>query len=532
MGIYINLDISYSVTKEEWEKVYEETLKLVNAFPLAERRVIKVKGIETICIIPTKEREKTYGYNDENVEKGWFACGDYETMQTAEEYALYRDLHNRKKYNSKAGDAMWGALPSYLNYDYNDARCNQVYDIWGPKTQGELYHMYLLAIACLIEARLGTKAFVYGDVTRGQCKRAVAFANEHLSEPIDVPDRCDMERFYARISKMRLSEKEQLEVFVALFLGVKDEMFGKFIREKFSDFACEGYWRERFRHSIVGTIGFDEKINEYLLWGFDLAQLCRLVNYEDEKNGPRYEEFIRRIMEAQLHIKHKNCEDKSKIDQDRPVPYGISSLFANFFLAGARNKKVDRYIPIEKIREVLVAELGDKCDVEAIIDDCLAWEQKVKDSDMDESEADMADQLTQMIENKEETLRKCYEDYDIVGYDELLFYKEGLTVHPQLQDVLKDFFIFYDSVTEEDYYKDLLKKSWKERAEWLVEQNEYFLLRDKDWEKIFEDISENENAFARYYPMMRVKITSEHVIQVIKALVVNDEFYEFCRSLR
>lgn len=530
MGIYINLDISHSVTQEEWEKVYEETLVLVNAFPLAERRKIICNGIETICLVPTREREKRYGYNEENARIGWFACGDYDVMGTAEEYALYRDLYDKKKYNPKAGDAMWGALPAYLDYDHGDLRCNNVHEIWGPKTQGELYHTYLLAIACLIEARLGTKAFIYGDVTRGQCKRAVALANEHLAEPIDVPDRCDMERFYARVSKMRLSEKEQLAVFIALYLGVKDESFGKFIREKFSEFACEAYWREKFRRSVVGTIGFDEKINEYLLWGFDLAELCRLVNYEDEKNGPQHENFVRRILDAQLHVKHKNCEDKLRIDQDRPVPYGIPTLFAQFILAGARNKKVDRYIPIEEIREILIAELGEKCDVAAIIDECLARESV--DSDENESQADMADQLTQIMEIKGQALRKRYEDYDIIGYDELQFYKEGLAVYPQLQEVLKDFFAFYDSVSEEDFYKELLKKSWKERAEWLVEQNEYFLLRDKDWEKIFADIQQDENAFARYYPMMRVKITSEHVIQVIKALVINDEFYEFCKSLK
>ena len=77
-----------------------------------------------------------------------------------------------------------------------------------------------------------------------------------------------------------------------------------------------------------------------------------------------------------------------------------------------------------------------------------------------------------------------------------------------------------------------MRKSYEERAKWLVEQNEYILLRDKDWKKIFEDIEQNETSFARYYPMMRVKITNEHVMHVIKALVVNDEFYEYCKGLK
>lgn len=65
MGIAIYLDVSRSVTREEWEKVYEETLVLVKAFPLAERRKVPCRGIETICLVPTMEREHPYGWRRE-----------------------------------------------------------------------------------------------------------------------------------------------------------------------------------------------------------------------------------------------------------------------------------------------------------------------------------------------------------------------------------------------------------------------------------------------------------------------------------
>lgn len=44
MGIFIYENVSKSVTKAEWEKVYEETLVLVDAFPLAERSAITYSG--------------------------------------------------------------------------------------------------------------------------------------------------------------------------------------------------------------------------------------------------------------------------------------------------------------------------------------------------------------------------------------------------------------------------------------------------------------------------------------------------------
>ena len=71
MGIFINMIISKSVTREEWEKVYEETLLLVKKFPFAEKRKIKIHDVDTICLVPTEERETTYRWNREKTQIGW-----------------------------------------------------------------------------------------------------------------------------------------------------------------------------------------------------------------------------------------------------------------------------------------------------------------------------------------------------------------------------------------------------------------------------------------------------------------------------
>ena len=56
------------------------------------------------------------------------------------------------------------------------------------------------------------------------------------------------------------------------------------------------------------------------------------------------------------------------------------------------------------------------------------------------------------------------------------------------------------------------------------------LIRDKDWDKIFKDIEENEDSYARYYPMVRVRSTSDNMDYLIKAFVLNDDLYEFCKE--
>ena len=97
MGIFINLSISKSVTKDEWERVYEETLQLIKHLPLAERRRVKIRDIDTICIVRTEEQGDGCGWN---------ATGDYNTMHTAENYFMPRDIVGNHKVEPDAGDAI------------------------------------------------------------------------------------------------------------------------------------------------------------------------------------------------------------------------------------------------------------------------------------------------------------------------------------------------------------------------------------------------------------------------------------------
>lgn len=201
MGIFIFVSISKSVTEKEWEKVYKETLKLVEIFPFAERGIITYAGEDIVCAVRTKEREISFG---ESKERGWCTTMDYNSLDGAEEYFIPEKLVDDRKLNLSAGDAMLEALPAYMNYDSEDERFCQTYSIPGGKTQGRAYHMYLLSVACLIEDRLGEKAFVYGDITRGQCCKAIEMANRYLEKPIEIPARCEAERLYHRIKKIAI----------------------------------------------------------------------------------------------------------------------------------------------------------------------------------------------------------------------------------------------------------------------------------------------------------------------------------------
>lgn len=552
MGISIHLAVSKSVTREEWKGVYEETLRFIKIFPLAEGEDKDIHGIKTFCLVPTEEKETSYGWNHEKIKKGWRAIGDYQSMHTAENYYLPRDLVREDEMNPNVEDAISGAIPDYMDFGWTDERAERIYSLWGNKTQGEPYHMYLLAIACLIEARLGEKAFVYGDITRGQCKKAVELVNKHLDYPIDIPDRCDMERLEERISKLSLTEREKLSIFEKMYLGTKDKEFGLYLRTQFSEKSQDEYWKKVFEHSNIGTVGFVEEIKDYLLWGFDLARLCDFVrfkekdkigeNQKDEDEQSRYEQFVEEIMDTKLYLQNKNCEDILAIDQEESQPYGISTLMAQFAFLGARNNKVDRYIPIEEIKRALKEKLAGKCNVDAIIEKYLEKEREEmqeqtsqkdrKDVETgDVSNIDVADSLHDIIDITREKLMEKREKYDVSEYEDLRYYESGDTMPEDMIESLKGSFEFDQNIIKEEDYANLMKQTVAERCEWLVEQNRSLWLRDKDWEKIFNDIEANEESYSRYYPMVRVKLNNERLVYLRRALALNDDLYKYYQEL-
>lgn len=537
MGIYIRLAISEAVTKEEWEKVYNETLQLVEVFPLAERRRINIKGIETICLTKTIEREHVYGWNNEIIEVGWETNGDSDYLKTAESYYIPKDLIEEREINENAEDAMLAALPACLGYDWGVERVSHVYNLWGGKSQGEPYHMYLLAIACLIENRLKHKAYVYGDITCGQCVAAIAIANKYLEKKITLPDRCVINRLYDRVSRLNFNAKDKLKIFISEYLGKKEEKFGEFIRTNYSKDVCYTYWKDMFEDSIIGTFGFDNAFNKYLLWGFDLSELCKLVQYHDEKGNELYKEFIVRIMDAKLHVEEKDCRDLLAVEESDPTPYTIWTLMAQFVFAGARNKKVNRYIPIEELRKILLEEFADKCDVNSIIDTYLEKEANSKeikvnketdDEEFQEScEIDVNGTFNQVMDMWKEQIMEKQEKYDVLEYENLLFFKKDDTMCPSLEEAVKEYFQFYQDLIKEETFTQLMNETAHTRCAWLVEQNKNILIRDSDWEKIFETIEKDKDSFERYYSMVRVKAYDEEVQNLVKAIVLNDELYEF-----
>ncbi|MGY0694459.1 hypothetical protein ACW2QC_17045 [Virgibacillus sp. FSP13] len=99
MGVYINLDIMPNqIDKKEWEDVYKESLELVEAYPFMDN-IIDKKTYECPWVYVDRAKETTFEEFDfTEPQIGWHVFGDFDSMLTAESFALYKNLdYYRKK---------------------------------------------------------------------------------------------------------------------------------------------------------------------------------------------------------------------------------------------------------------------------------------------------------------------------------------------------------------------------------------------------------------------------------------------------
>ena len=138
--MYICYSISYSVTQEEWEKVYEETLDLAQKLGLADWSKFYYKGIRHYAYCKVKEEtEEEFGKEKHY----WLACAEYNHLADGEYFRLDRELNN-SKYNKDAGPAILRMIDYYTNVSSKSYENQTDYDV--TEHCAGLYAIRLLAI--------------------------------------------------------------------------------------------------------------------------------------------------------------------------------------------------------------------------------------------------------------------------------------------------------------------------------------------------------------------------------------------------
>ena len=145
MGVYLGLEILPDyIYQDDWERVFEESLELIQAYPFATLSVEQKDDYKRFVLEPTKEQQL---YVNGKTERYWKINGDLESKEKGEGFTLSSYL---ERYSGWKKDIQEKEI---LLYQLGNSG-KGASEVFYAKTQGLPYHIPLLAIATLIESRL------------------------------------------------------------------------------------------------------------------------------------------------------------------------------------------------------------------------------------------------------------------------------------------------------------------------------------------------------------------------------------------
>ncbi len=508
MGIFINMKIADTVTQKEWDPVYEKSLLIAKKFGFFDFGRKNIHGEDILCIFPTVEREF-------NGETGWRTIGSFPEYKRAEDQFMPKYLSNGRL-DTHPYDMLRTEFPNYVEQSVEK---HGYRFIWGNKTQGEPYHMGLLAIACMVEQLLGVQAMIGGDITYGQCVRAAKMASDTIGEEIHPPISCRLNDLHKRISKFdELNETEKLTLLMNVYLGEENDEYGEFLRQHYSYEAITAYWSERFSSTKINTYGFDSLMKRYFLLSPDLKRFCELSEF-DKSDAEMCTRLIQKIMRSSLHIKEKNCYDPLDL-KHYEIPYGIMNLLATFALRGAANPAIDRYIPFDEIRSVLSECFGSVVNVNEITDNFLTEAEN-------RTEETPHEKLMKEGQAFGKEWNVEHSQYDICNYEELIKFTPDSTFSPDMVDGIKKSFKVYTDCAETPECANLLERSADELFRILATNFDSIFLTAEHWEHIYDELCRDKLTFKRFYPMTRVS-QNGNLEYLLRAFVTDDDFWSYC----
>ncbi len=532
LGIFINEDIIPGrIKKKDWESVYTESLKLVEDFPFLDKVVKETDlGNRYVCAEHTKERNDIFrSYT------GWRSLGDMLTGDNTEDFEMYRCLDD---YNVTGEDNGADILTmEILNDKYSGIKVidrEAVSMVFGGKTQGELSHRYLLGIACLISDRFPEAAYVSGDISVGQCRAAVKWANGLLDKPIGLPVQCDARRLLKRIMAFEGADGlggKILDIFFKLSLENRDKGTGDAIRELVPQECIRDYF---LSHFLKEKEFLSSEVRKYLGLGFSLEGLIKLLVTDPDGYGLPPNEFFDILFGMQVQVGDKETYDVTEGDRNSESSDDVSMQFTRMFgiMGGAYNKNVDCYIPLDEIREVCKKEMGTLCEVDTEIRDALDRDKakrRDKESASNQIQQQLYDDDNSEFRQKVEQARKKNEEnkkYDIRRMENIVCYKPGDTFEPELEDVLTAMSGQIHAFDIKSRFDEFVKLDQSGREKELIEMDDTVLMPDRTWDRILENIMDDEYIL-RYYSILSVDVTYQRQYEFIHRTLMNPDFLDY-----
>ncbi|MBU5342227.1 hypothetical protein [Caldifermentibacillus hisashii] len=329
MGTYIYLSIlPNQISRAEWEQVYEESLTLLNAFPFAQIEKREYFGFQ----VPVYTRAKELTEKD----RYWRISGDLQSKQFAESFKLYRDLD---KYKTNRKEEISDIL---LGDEYNAV------SVFDSKTQGLNYHLYILAIAMLIESRFPKAALVSGDIDYLQCVKAKQWADQYLSSPIELPVRVHVDSLLNRINDK--NELDQIATIEKWLIADAEDIF-RLIYERFSREAFVTWFCNHLKtYSSPNMVGAVKLFTYYLNLTNDIDGLINMACKTE--TGPKYlaSDLIRAIAGTWICLPPEKFSFMDVFGKVPGHPHIVERQLGTAMLDMMfTGREIKTYIPVEEV---------------------------------------------------------------------------------------------------------------------------------------------------------------------------------------
>ena len=113
-----------------------------------------------------------------------------------------------------------------------------------------------------------------------------------------------------------------------------------------------------------------------------------------------------------------------------------------------------------------------------------------------------------------------------------MYYKTGDTLSPYLLKEIKEAVKTNKERLSDAKFKELEGKDVLEQIYELIDIYPHFSARDIDWQHAIDYFNTHSDALKRYYPLFKMKFEFLTPAEdIATALFMNDEFYEFSKSL-
>lgn len=516
MPLSLSFSISNSVTQEEWEKVYEKTLFLAEKLNLADWNKFYYRGIRAEAFCTVKEqKEKEYG----EVNYYWKSNSEYNLMLPGAMFRLRRKL-KYYKFNKDSGPAILNSMDFYLTGNHSDRFSDQTTSMLYIENIGGAYHVRLLAILCFIESKLKEKIFIGGDIDFSECKDAVELANKFLDEPInELPARCDYRRLYEIIQKLDISDNDKIYLMERTYLGEIDINYKNFIEQKFGKTVIKKFWKNRFSGcNDINDSNFEFKIHKYFTYGFSFKDLLSYIPFSIEKESlSKFLEIVLSTYTTDSRISRIVGITRNPKDN---IIRGIPKVFYNS-LYGKDVNILNECPTLDNLVNGLTKYFDDEITIRKIL----------KEHITDEAEDQFITRVKKSLE-EDDYYSTQSKQYDIFISYYLLEYRTGDKLSPYLMKEIKTTLSKCKKSLDDEEFKELEKKDITEQIYELIDLKPYFPVRDIDWRHAIDYFHTHSDALKRYYPLFCLSFEYFSATpHIAKALFINDEFYEFCKSL-